>query len=197
MICAIRHVVLTLFVIPVILECLCLGQDKSPEVARSQPPAYFHGLTLALSQDSADSPDSSELKNCLVNHPPLACVPLTVTLRKDGPETLVIWGPGGCGEIVPDLDFQQPDGSRRAFPYSPAYVSHRLCNVIGFAQRFSRGESRVGRFRLAYLRSDVAYPPPDDEFIHPRCLGCGWLLETGPHLIRARLYLRAALPLRN
>jgi hypothetical protein len=193
MACAKRDLVLTLLVIPMVLDCLCIGQDKAPEVAQSQPPAYFYGLTLAFSQDSAEPPGSSEFKNCLASHPPLACVPLTVALRKDGPETLVMWGPGGCGEIVPDIDFQQADGTWRAFPYSLGYVSHRLCNVIGFAQRFSRGESRIGRFRLASLGLDVVYPPPDDEFIHPRCVGCGWLRDAGPHLVRARLYLKACV----
>lgn len=188
-----RNFVLTLLVIPMVLECLCIGQDRAPAVAQPQPPGYFHGLTLSLSQDSAEPPDSSEFKNCLATHPPPACVPLTVTLRKDGPETLVMWGPGGCGEIVPDIDFQQADGTWRAFPYSPGHVSYQLCSVIGFAQRFSRGESRVRRFRLESLGLDVVYPPPDDESIHPRCVGCEWLLGKGPHQIRARLHLKACV----
>ena len=193
MACAKRDLVLTLLVIPMALKGLCIGQDKAFGVPRSQPPAYFHGITLALSQDSAEPPDSIEFKNCLATHPPLACVPLTVTLRKDGPETLVIWGPGGCGEIVPDIDFRQADGTWKVFPYSPAHVSYRLCNVIGFAQRFSRGESRVGRFRLASLGLDVGYPPPDDEFIYPHCVGCEWLRGVGPHQIRARLHVKACV----
>jgi hypothetical protein len=187
-----RNLFSTVLLALVVLGYPCIAQERASEIVLPQSVTSFHGMTLTLIQDPAEPPDSSNLRNCLTTHPSLACVPLTVTLGKDGSETLVIWGPGGCGEIVPEIDFQT-DGDWQPFSYSPNHVRYRLCNVIGFAQRFPRGESRVGKFRLASLGLDVVYPPSDDEFIHPRCGGCEWLLAPGPHLIRARLHLKACV----
>ena len=179
-------------VFPIIVRYLCVAQNNASEVAQpSQPRISFHGLTLELTQGSPEPAESPELKICRATHPPLACVPLTITLGNDGPDRLLIWG-SSCGDMEPQIDIQQADGSWAPFPQCQSPACLRICNRnVLSVHALARGESRVRHWRLSDSSLDVTYAPPDDGFIHPPCRGCEWLNAPGPHLIRARLSVSA------
>lgn len=185
--------------VSIVLGCRCLGQVQAHDVPRVEIRTSFHGLTLSLSQDAAEPPDSQELRSCLATHPSLACVPLTLILKNDNPQTVVTWGLVSCVDLEPRIDFQQADGTWVAFPYSPDYLPFRTCNIIGKVEIFPHGDSRVLKFRLASpsLGLDATYQLGDQEFVARRCFGCEWLDARAPHLIRAQVGFSACVAARK
>lgn len=183
----------TVLAVSMFLGCLCIAQNKTPKVTQPQTPISFHGLTLSLTQDPAEPPDSSALRTCLATHPPLACVPLTITLRNDGPDRLLIWE-SSCTDMEPQIEIQQEDATWVPFPQCQSPTCIRICNRnVLSVQALAHGESRVRHWRLSDSSLDVMYAPPDNELIYPQCKGCEWLDAPGPHLIRARLFVRVCL----
>jgi hypothetical protein len=179
----------TLVAISVVMGTLGVAQNDVPPSPESKDPAPAdHGLLLLLSQAQTPEPsDSSALKTCLNNHPPLACVLLTITVENARTETILRWsmscGAGGVG-----FDLKKFDGSWEPFANGGDLP---ICtrNVLD-VQRLSPGESYVQHIRLADpFYTDTAFPPPDEGLIHPRHQGYAFLTAPGPHIIRARWYV--------
>jgi hypothetical protein len=164
-----------------------VAQNGDLSSRRSENPAPAdHGLSLILSQSQTSEPsDSGALKTCLADHPPLACVLLTITVENKGRETVLRWTTS-CGADA-SFDLKKSDDSWAASTYSDLPICSR--NVLN-VQRLSPGKSYVEHIRLAdsYYTS-TAFPPPDDKFLHPHHQGFEFLMAPGPHIIRARWYV--------
>jgi hypothetical protein len=162
-----------------------VAQNDDLSSRRSENPAPAdHGLSLILSQSQTSEPsDSGALKTCLADHPPLACVLLTITVENKGRETVLRWTTS-CGADA-SIDLKNSDGSWEApSNYSDLPICSR--NVLN-VQKLSPGESYVKHIRLAdFYSTSTAFPPPDDEFLHPHHQGFEFLMAPGPHIIRAR-----------
>ena len=155
-----------------------------------------HSLSLTLTQASEPS-DSSPRKLCLADHPPLACVLLTITLKNSGSKPIVIDWSEGCGDNGLSFDMEISDGSWKPFPRD--YYQLIVCtrNTFGI-KRLSPGDSYEEHVRLgnANLGLDASYPPLDDDSIqarHPSCAGYQFLTTPGPRIIRARWSIRGCL----
>lgn len=188
----------TLVAISLLMGAFGVAQNDAASYPQSQKAAPFdhHGLLVILSQDATpELSESSELKNCLARHPPLACVLLTVTVKNVGREAFLTWW-STCGEPGMDFDLQKSDGRWEPFP--PAPVDYRgdprdllACfRSFTYVEMLSPGKSHAEQIRLAdpFLHLDtIDSPPPDDGFIHPHHPGVALLSSPGAHTIRVRL----------
>lgn len=194
-----RDLFWTVLVVPLILGCLGVAQEKPPaDAPPTQPYPPNHGLSLTLAKDSTGL-SSTMFKDCLASHPEPACALFTTTLSNAGSETPSIWGLDGCPGWSPQIEYQQTDGSWKAFPRAFLFNPIRACNMIpGKATSFPPKETRVFKSYLAALGLDVTYQRStyqqgDDVLLLPRCMGCAWLDAQVPHVIRARSYLIACI----
>ena len=114
-----------------------------------------HGPVLTLVRENEPS-DSPAVKTCLANHPPLACMLLTVTLRNEGKEDFLSEG----STCYPDsfifiFDLKEPDGGWKQFP---ARGDHWVCEAtVAFARLAFHGKSYTWHFRLAESAHDTAF----------------------------------------
>ena len=99
-----------------------VAQNDLPFPQSQNPGPSDRGLSVILSEDAPPEPsDSTELKNCVARHPPLACVLLTVTVKNEGRETVLTWW-STCGE--PDMDFDLQKSDRKLGTISPAPIDY-------------------------------------------------------------------------
>jgi hypothetical protein len=157
-----------------------------------------HGLVLVLSRDTApEPPQSSDLKDCLAHHPPLACVPLYLTITNEGKESILGWFPDCNDSEYFDVNFYllMPDGEWAFLPRTfdpPSQIDapnlpSPMCGrsvVRGFWPQQSDNE----RLRLADLFPwlDTSAPPPSEMASRERQKKAyALLVGGGPHTIRA------------
>jgi hypothetical protein len=143
-----------------------------------------HGLVLILSHDATPEPtDPAALKTCLAHNPSPACVPLTLTIKNEGKETILSWF-HTCGQAFAYFDLRRPDGTWMAFPMDLENMWTCDSNVMGI-ERLLPGTSRTLRFRLAdeSLMLGTSFPRSGE----PEELHRGYALLTGPgpYTIRA------------
>jgi hypothetical protein len=140
----------------------------------------------------------------LANHPRLACVPLSLTIKNVGDETILRFF-GSCNDMSIGFDLLMPDGNWELFPSSAGFVypgegdSHivmiPICTRnIFMVEGFWPGESYVLHLRLAdpdlWLDTAFPAPDPDDGLIHMHQeKGYAILERSGPHTIRAHRYI--------
>jgi hypothetical protein len=146
-----------------------------------------HGLVLILAQDvtshaTPEAPDSDDLKACLANHPPLACLPISLTIQNQGKDTILSWS-SSCGHRYIGFEALTADGAWEAIPKGDVLVCSQ--NILAL-QIIAPGESAVLRFRLAdaWLELDTTLPPEDEQLHSNR--GFVLLDSTSPHTIRAK-----------
>jgi hypothetical protein len=157
-------------------------KPSSPE-----PKQVDQELKVTLSIDQTHEPtDSAVLQACLVHYPPIACQPLTLTVKNDGPDVVLIWG-GTCSSAFfggVSFDFRHPNGKWEPFPSDD--LMHICTRSTIDGRKLSPGESYVERATLSQytLHKDSSYPPFDDEHIHPRHPGYEFLIAD-EHVIRA------------
>ena len=181
-------------------------QKSAPASIQPQnPTSGNHGLVLILSRDETPEPPASfALKTCLANHPKLACVPLSLTIKNVGDEIILRFF-GSCSDTSIGFDLLVPDGNWEPFPSSTGFVypgeggTHivmmPMCGRnIFMVEGFWPGESYVLHLRLAdqNLWLDTAFPAPDpdDGLIHMHQeKGYAILERSGPHTIRAHRYI--------
>jgi hypothetical protein len=160
---------------------------------------------LILSRDETpEAPDSFALKTCFANHPRLACVPLSLTIKNVGDETILRFF-GSCNDMSIGFDLLMPDGNWEPFPSSAGFVypgegdTHivmlPVCTRnISMVEGFWPGESYVLHLRLADpdLWLDTAFPAPDPDdgliHMHPE-KGYAIIERSSPHTIRAHRYI--------
>ena len=184
-----RGSLLRLGAISILLVPLTFPQNRTPSSHDSQKQTLAdHGLSLVLSQDQTpERPDSPALKSCLVNHPPLACAPLTLELKNEGKETLLTWS-SSCGDTSIGFDLMKPDGTWGPIPSPPFLVCSS--NVLT-VRRVPPGKSYTLHVRLAdpNLTLDTAFPKPGPGdgplHEHPE-KGYVRISGPGPYTIRAR-----------
>jgi hypothetical protein len=169
-----------------LISAVAFAQSGVPSSHDSQNHASGdHGLILVLTQDQPpESSDSGGLKSCLVHHPPLACVMLTLVLKNEGKETVLQWS-STCGGAGIGFDLRKPDGNWEPFPTDEPSVCS--ANVLG-VESLLPGKSSIVHLRLADLELDTAFPS-DDGPLHPHK---GFALITGPgqYTIRANWSIR-------
>jgi hypothetical protein len=178
---------LTLVAVSVAMGTVAFAQNDVPPRSQNPAPAD-HGLLLILSQDQTLEPsESTALKTCRSNHPPLACALLTITVKNEGTETVLRWTMS-CSDVGIGFDLKASDGSWEPFTMGDDLpLSSR--NILE-VQKLSPGDSYVKHIRLAdRFYTGTAFPPPDDALIHPRHQGYEFLTAPGPHIIRARWYV--------
>ena len=163
-----------------------------PLIQPQSPSSGNHGLVLVLSRnETPEPPDSFALKTCLANHPALACVPLSLTIKNEGTETILRFFLS-CSDRSIGFDLLMPDGNWEPFPSSigSTYPGRN----IFMAEGFRPGESYVLHLRLTdpSLWLDTAFPSrdPDGGLPHKRQEKGYALLEgLGSHTIRAHRYI--------
>jgi hypothetical protein len=183
-----------------------LGAQSAPHnsasVRQQGQDAANHGLVLVLSRDTApEPPQSSDLKNCLAHHPPLACVPLYLTITNEGNESFLGWLPDCNDSEYFDVNFYllMPDRRSAFLPRTfdpPSQVDEPslptpMCGrsvVRGFWPQRSDNE----RLRLADLFPwlEASAPAPNDVSSRERQKKAYALLAGGgPHTIRAHEFI--------
>jgi hypothetical protein len=151
--------------------------------APPQTAASTHGLALILSRDAPPNPDQGGHRpTCPANQPPLACTPLTLTLKNEGNETIVSWGVN-CGHRYTRFESLRPDGAWQPFPTNNLLVCDKNVLVL---QIIAPGESSTLHLTLADpgWELDTARPPDDDQLHASQ--GFEFLTGKAPHTIRAR-----------
>jgi hypothetical protein len=147
----------SLIAISLLLSAVTFAQNRV--LSSNEQGSADHGLKLIVSREPVpEPPDSSALKTCLVNHPSAACALLTLVLKNEGKETVLIWS-GNCGSAGIGFDLKNPDGSWVPFPTAGPWV----CSAILVVESLPPGKSSGGRLRLAdpSLELDTAFPPHD------------------------------------
>ena len=184
---------------------LLLALEVVGQAAPQNDAGGGHGLVLVLSRDETpEPPDSVTVKECLANHPQLACVPLNLTIKNEGNEAILRFFLS-CSDRRAGFDLLMPDGKWKTFPSSIGFVypgEGKTFTVnlpscgrnIFMAEAFWPGESYVLHLRLAdqNLWLDTAFPAPDrDDGLPHKHQEKGYaLLEgSGPHTIRAHRYI--------
>ena len=124
-----------------------------------------------------------------MNHPPAACVPLTLTLKNEGKETVAVVS-ASCGSDGLGFDLMGSDGNWEPFPSGKVLVCAR--NILS-VQILAPGESSTRRRRLgdADLELDLTSPAkdvsPNKQVVQMnRGTGYARISGTGPYQIRAR-----------
>lgn len=130
-----------------------------PLIQPQSPTSGNHGLVLVLSRnETPEPPDSFALKTCLANHPALACVPLSLTIKNEGTETILRFFLS-CSDRSIGFDLLMPDGNWEPFPSSIRSTYPGQGNTftlmmpdcgrnIFMAEGFRPGESYVLHLRL-------------------------------------------------
>ncbi|MBI3478197.1 MAG: hypothetical protein HY010_20885 [Acidobacteria bacterium] len=159
-------------------------KDAPAGIERQGQASGDHGLVLILGLDTTpESTESPALKTCLAHNPPPACVPLTLTIKNEGKETILSWF-HTCGQAVALFDLRQPDGTWMAFPMDLANMWACSSNMMG-VESLLPGASRTSRFRLAdeSLMLGTSFPRTGDPEAWHR--GYAVLGGPGPYTLRA------------
>jgi hypothetical protein len=148
-----------------------------------------HGLVLILSRDATpEPPDSPALKTCLDHNPSVACVPLILTIKNEGKETILSWS-GGCGVAFAHFDLRRPAASWVAFPMD-LENTWTCSSVVMGVESLRPGEVRFLHFKLAddSLMLGTAFPRSGEPMELHR--GYALLTGSGPYTIRAHWSVR-------
>jgi hypothetical protein len=174
-------------------------QKSAPaSIPPRSPASANHGLVLILSGDETpEAPDSFALKTCLANHPRLACVPLSLTIKNAGDETILRFF-GSCNDMSIGFDLLMPDGHWGPFPSFTGFVLPLCTRSISMVEGFWPGESYVLHLRLAdpdlWLDTEFPAPDPDDGLIHMHQeKGFAILERSGLHTIRAHRHINGCV----
>jgi hypothetical protein len=169
--------------------------------------ARNHGLVLLFTRDkTTEPPESVALRTCLADHPRLACIPLTLTIKNEGGET-VLRSYLSCSDRSIGIDLLMPNGNWQPFPGNEGFVypgpgtaftlMEPVCGANGLVlEGYRPGESRVFHMRLAdpSLWLDTAFPAPPVPG-HPPNHEKGYAILTGPSpvVIRARMSIAGCI----
>ncbi len=184
--------------LPLILTfCLIVAVSVSAQVSGSHQRTLSstHGLKLILQRDPLPnalgkntSPQDPE-RECLANHPLLACTPLAIVLKNEGTDTILRWF-SSCPSNGVDVRIEIQNGDRgwQIFPQGELIVCSR--NVLG-VQSIAPGKSYEYRLRLADpgLQLDTELPNALNDY-HQSLLtntrrGYALLTGQGSPVIRA------------
>jgi hypothetical protein len=186
--CYRSRVILTILssVAAYLLSALTVAAQSAPQkdAERHSEASGDHGLVLILGLDATpESPESPALKTCLAHNPPPACVPLTLTIKNEGKETILSWF-HTCGQVFALFDLRQRDGTWMAFPMDLANMWTCGSNVMG-VESLLPGASRTSRFGLAEesLMLGTSFPRTGEPESWHR--GYTLLAGTGPYTLRA------------
>jgi hypothetical protein len=138
---------------------LALGVSAQQESQSKPSSTSTHGLRLLLKQDSLHKAQNGtsepvHSKGCFERNPTIDCVPIVVTLKNEGDETILRWFstcPGGV--LDASFEIQNPDGTWQSF--IPGDFFHCTSNGIA-VQRIAPGESYEWKLKLSDLKLPFA-----------------------------------------